>query len=463
MKLPLPKFKAHSNSRKGFTLVEILIAAAIVALAGLSIIATITSYLRVLQLARDKIHAQNLANEKVEELRNMPYDSLATVNGPIYPPGTLPDQEQMQVEGSTYFVYTLVSYFDDPFDGKAAGTVPIDLYPYDYKKVTVRIKDFRNSRILAEVSTSVAAKTAETSSDTGILALLVLNSQGQPVADAQVHLTNPNPNPDVDITTYTDVNGIVQIPLLPPDSSSGYHVEVTKTGFSSDGTNPDNIPGYDPDPEDFNIISQQVTNLTLNIDLVSTMIINAVNETGAATASLNLTIRGDKRTYFLEIDPDDPAIAKFQQTVATDSGGKITLNNMEWDSYSIAVPLGYYIVTTSPYQNVSLPAGSTLTVNMVVTQDAAYPAIRSMAPTTGQVGTTVFFTIDGTNLPSGTDVRLKKGGEADVVGTSVISSGGNQLTGEFSLVGVAAGNWNLVVAEPGGKTATQNNGFTVIP
>lgn len=446
----------------GFTLVEVLIATAVIAVIGLSILGTIILFSKYSQESKEKVQAQNLANQQIELLHNMPYDSLATINGPIYPPGTLPDVQTMTVDGQQFKVHTYISYVDDPFDGNAAGTIPgkpVDLYPYDYKKITIIVKDKYDSLLLAQTTTNIAGKAAETATNTGILSLKVQNAQGQPVPNANVVLTNPNQTPPVNITTFTDVNGLVLIPSLPPSSANDYHVVASLSGYSTDSTYPAFAPNnLNPVLKDFNILVQQITPITLSIDTVATMNITVTDTTGAVVPNLQLNLKGAKLTY------TSPNTYKFNQNFTTNGSGVINITNMEWDSYTIAVPAGYYIVSTNPYQTVDINPSDTLNVSLVVTTDNSYPTITSVSPLSGINSSSVSVTITGTNLPSGSTVKLTLSGQPDINGTGIVSSGGNTiLTGNFDLTSVAPGGWNIVVTTPSGKVATQPAGFTVTP
>lgn len=447
---------------KGFTLVEVLIATAVIAIIGLSILGTIILFSKYSQEAKETVQAQNLANQQIELLHNMPYDSLATISGPIYPPGTLQDLQTMTVDGQQFKVHTYISYVDDPFDGNAAGTIPakpVDLYPYDYKKIMIVVKDKYDSKVLAETTTNIAGKAAETATNTGILSLRVQDSEGQPVANANVVVTNPNKVPPVNITTFTDINGLVLIPSLPPSSSNDYHVVASLNGYSSDATYPAFAPNnLYPVLQDFNILVQQITPITLSIDTVATMNITVTDTVGALVPNLQLNVKGAKLTY------TSPDTEKFNQNFTTNGSGVVNINNLEWDSYTITPPAGYFVVATSPYQTVDINPSQTLNVSLVVTQDSSYPTITTVSPKSGVNSASVSLTISGTNLLESSTVKLSMVGQPDINGTNVVSSGVNTvLTADFDLTGAASGNWDLVVTIPGGKVATQIAGFMVTP
>lgn len=459
---PLNKGFNSVNNPLGFTLVEVLIATAIIGIISASILGTIILFSKYSQASKEKVQAQNLANQQIELLHNMSYDSLATIGGPIYPPGTIQDLQTLTVDGQQFKVHIYISYVDDPFDGNAAGTIPAkpaDLYPYDYKKISIAIKDKYDFKVLAETTTSIAGRAAETATNTGILSLKVQNAQGQPVANANIVLTNPNKVPPVNITTFTDISGLVLIPGLPPSSINDYHVVASLNGYSSDSTNPAYAPNnLYPTLSDFNILVQQITPIVLSIDTVATMNITVTDITGTVVPSLQINLKSAKQTY------TNPITDKFNQNFTTNASGIINITNLEWDSYTIAVPVGYYVVTTNPYQEVAINPSQTLNVGLVVTTDSTYPTIASISPLSGVNTAPISFTIIGTKLPTGSTVTLKLAGQADIVATSVVSSGGDTtLDGTFDLTGAVAGNWDLVVIAPNGKIATQPVGFTITP
>lgn len=440
-----------------------------ITIVGAAILSTITAFLRVSLIAQDTVRAQNIANEKLETLKNMPYDDLATVAGAIYPPGNLPDSENVTVGTHTYVVHTFISYVDDPFDGDASGSIPgkpVDFYPFDYKRATIEVRDNNDDRVLAKISSNIAANAAETSDDTGILFVQVVDSDGDPVPNANIHLTNTNPDPDVDINTITDLNGNLQIPLLPEDTTNGYHIEASLgSGYSVDQTYPDTVPDYDPVQPDFNILAQQVTNITLVIDLTSTMNVTVVDETGAAVADLEVTVESNKNTY----EPSDPLsteppISKFSDSFTTDSSGEFTIEDLEFDlgGYQLSVPTGYFVISTTPYQKVTVGADATINVTLKVTTDSSWPRIEQVTPISGINNGAVTVEILGANLPVGSTMGLTKSGQSSIDATGVISSDSDtKLIGDFDLTGAATGAWNLVVTAPGGKSTTQSSGFTI--
>ncbi|MEI7818797.1 MAG: type II secretion system protein, partial [bacterium] len=186
--------------KSGFTLVETIISMSILVFLILALFTIMTSNLTALFNSKSRSIALNLAQEKIENLKNLSYDNLATQGGNIYPAGSIVDDEVIIRNNLRFRIHTDIRYIDNPYDGNALGTIPnkpTDLYSYDYKKATVEIYTATGTTKLAVLSTDVAAKAAETSSNTGVLIIRVIDASGSPVSNATVQVTNTNPNPDV--------------------------------------------------------------------------------------------------------------------------------------------------------------------------------------------------------------------------------------------------------------------------
>ncbi len=445
----------------GSTLVEIIISLSIVSVVILAVVSVLIFNLRIISSAKARAIGTALANEKLENLRNMPYDSLATVNGPIYPAGTIPDDQNVTVSNIKMRVHTDIDYVDDPYDGNYSGTIvgkPKDLYPYDYKKATISVYLVAGNQKLTSLSSNIAGKVAETASNTGIIAVKVQDASGNPVEDAVVHLTNSSVAPAVDITTNTDIQGQVLVPKMPPDAGGHYHIEVTKTGYSSDQTYPATAQLPVPARPDFSVIAQQTISLTFSIDQTANLTVRVKDASGNALAGKSITVSGQK----LLNDPNStPNVPKTTQTLTTDATGKINISSLEWDSYTFSIN-GYKILTSSPYSPVSVGPLSSLTVDIVADVNSTnYPTISNVSPRSAPPGGSLQLDVIGNNLSSTTTVRLKKSGQSDILASGVTyDSSTGTLSGNVDLSSAATGNWDIEITK-GGLTTTQIGGLNV--
>lgn len=92
------------------------------------------------------------------------------------------------------------------------------------------------------------------------------------------------------------------------------------------------------------------------------------------------------------------------------------------------------------------------------------PTVSSITPNTGEnTGSVSITDLAGTNFVNGaTSVKLAKGGESDINGTSVVVVSTIKITCDFDLTGAATGDWDVVVTVTGAETpATLAAGFTV--
>lgn len=450
-----------SQREGGFTLIETILGLVVMSIMVLAVSNLFISNLQSVTLGKARAIGLAVANEQIEYLRDLPYQSVATAGGAIYPPGTIPDSQTLTRGGYNFTVKTEINYVDDPYDGISSGPAngkPKDLNPADYRKAQIDVYLKSSGQLVAKLTTDIAGKAAETASSTGIISIRVIDANGQPVANASVHITNTNPTPDVDITTTTDNQGLVVVPNLPPDSSNRYQVTASLGGYSTDQTLPDPAGAQTAVNINPNVLVQQITPVTLAIDRVSSLNLRVTDPAGAALGNKAITITGAKKTK------QNPDVYKYSQVSTTDASGNISLSSMEWDSYSFTPPAGSYLVSSQPYAPAALQPNSSLTVNLVVSASSSYPTVTKLSPTSAPTGTAnVSLVITGTNLAAGSNVVLRLAGQSDINVSGEVSSNGNKtLTGTLNLTGAATGTWDVIVTS-GGNTVTQAGGFSVTP
>jgi len=447
---------SNIKNLKGFTLVEIVVDIAIIGLVAAAVLTAYSASFRTMELAKAKIAAVALANERMEEYRNMPYDKLATQNGPIYPPGDILDNQEFQRKGVRYNVHTIISYVDDPFDGNAEGTIsgkPKDLYPYDYKKIDITVSKIGRSGYLSRITSNMAAKAAETPSNSGIIKICVIDSASIPVPDAVITITNPNVNPPVNISATVGSDGCIMVPNLPPTTHNSYHITATIDGFSTDMTYPRTPQNPNALQPDVDVSIQEVTPQTLVIDRLSTLVLDFVDENGAPIPNLGFHLQGAKRMWF------NPDTFKYSADLTTDANGHLELQKMEFDDYTVSIP-GRYIVSSIPYQPIGLKANTTLTAKIIATTNPSLPRIAACDPITGKVGETVSPVITGENFQTGATVKLISGA-TEIVGTGVVISKGNTIEVDFNLAGATAGFYDILITNPDGNFVRQEKGMEI--
>lgn len=78
------------RNEKGLTLVEVLVAAVILGIIAVGLFAALDVGARLTVAGREQVKAVNLAQEKMEELRGIPYDALNSVAAEAYFEPTVP-------------------------------------------------------------------------------------------------------------------------------------------------------------------------------------------------------------------------------------------------------------------------------------------------------------------------------------------------------------------------------------
>jgi len=431
-----------------------------------ALVATFISVMRTVNVGKVRTVASALATERVEELRNLPYDNLSTDNGSILPKGTIKGNETISRSGVSYNVVTTIIFVDSPSDGCAIPesghykcspdnetSTSQDLAPYDFKRASVEVFQTGATLSLAKLVTDISAKASETPSSTGMLLVTILDANGNPVVGATITVTHTNP--DIIVQGITNAQGYFFFTNLPPDTHNGYHIVVTKNGYSTDYTTDRTDQNKHQINPDVDINAQQVTSQTLKIDLVSTMNVQLINESSAPLGNLVVTATGGKEQYF------NPSTPKNTYTVTADANGLATFSNIEWDSYTLTLPSGWNILTTSPYQSVSLNPNTTLAVTIMAAQESSWPAITKVTPISSNPDGSIELVIDGRNLGNTAAVVLKKLGMPDITGV-VASGNSTEIKVNFNLTGAPTGYRDIMLTI-NTKTILQINGFNISP
>ncbi len=279
---------------------------------------------------RARTSGQLLVNEKIETLRNLPFANVGTSGG--IPSGPLPSTEYIDRNGLRYTVNTSVVYVDDSFDGVA----PTDLTPNDYKRARVQVSWSGLGRGSATITgtTDIAPKGVEQSLGGGTLSILVFDSDGVPVPQATVTIKAPTASPAVDLTISTNDNGRIVLPGAPACTAC-YNITATKSGYSTDSTYTTSQVA-NPSRPPLTVLTEKLTETSFAIDQTGTVTLASVDSRQnnfASLANQSFWIKGGK---IIGTTTLDEPVYKFNQAVTTNTLGTLTLNNLEWDTYTIS-------------------------------------------------------------------------------------------------------------------------------
>ena len=260
---------AKKNSG-GFTLIEIILSIGILGIATGSLFVTLILGLRIINDSKLRATATSLADERIEQIRNLSYDDVGIVGG--IPPGQLPSNETVSIQGVNYTVTFDVRYIDDILDNKA----PTDTVPTDYKKARVSVAwpTKIGSKPVTAI-TNIAPKGIETTSGGGTLRIQVFDSVPQAVPQANVQVVNNLLQPVINVTGQADDNGEYLLPGAPIANSS-YEIIISRGGYSTSQTYAITENNPNPNPGHLTVLEGEVTTKTFFIVPVATLRITGI-------------------------------------------------------------------------------------------------------------------------------------------------------------------------------------------
>lgn len=334
----------NKQNRRGFTLIEAVVGVTIFAVLALGILQLYSVLTRVVKVNRERVIITTLSDNYLEIVRNLPYSEVGTLSG--NPSGALADTANpvtQTIEGINYEIFYEVTYIDDPADGLI--TLGTDPAPNDYKQVKMNVKNTYTSIITAFV-TNISSQGLESLNNAGAIMIKVFDATGQPVSDATIHIENLLLIPNIVLNRGSDPNGDwVEVGL--PASVNGYHIVVTKPGYSSDQTYPITVANPNPVKPDVTVVNGQVTQVSFVIDLLANLTIKTLDQNCQNLSGIGVNVRGAK---LIGVTPD-----VFKYNIDhTSSNGSIILSGIEWDNYTptLLPNQGLMVYGTSPIQSV---------------------------------------------------------------------------------------------------------------
>lgn len=316
--------------QKGQTLISTLIGIAIFLILANAVFTLIRGSFSIISFNRARITARQLAQEKIELIRNLSFDTIGTVGG--IPSGSLPQEEIQSRNGLAFTIKTAIVYVDDTFDGVA----PNDLLPTDYKRIRVEVSwgGISASRENPVVFvTDIAPKGVESTAGGGTLSIFVIDANGQPVSQANVQIVATT-TPAVNLSLQTADNGRLILPGAPPCTAC-YRITVTKSGYSTERTYSTSEVA-NPAKPNMTILAGQLSEVAFAIDQTSNLTIRSTGNRVSGftpTGPVAFTIRGGKT---IGTTTSGTPVYKYEQTFSTNTSGERTITDLEWDNYQIS-------------------------------------------------------------------------------------------------------------------------------
>lgn len=509
---------SHQGRRPqaGYTIVELVLALFIMGIVALSIFTLFTALVNSSLLMKRKGVALSLATSQMEYLKSLPYDLLAVSGGSIVATSYLPASTQQTLSGVKYTITTSINYADEAYDGcgsyptvtlkqkycrnyPAPASAPAtDTNAADTKVIHVKVSDL-SGRVLSDVDTQIAARVAETASNTGAIFVTVVDETGNPVEGANVNLANTTITPNVNVNDTTDQNGVVIFYGMPPDNSNyDYKATASLNGFSTLSTLPPSGT-LQATYSNVQVLSQQSSSITMQLRsmLSDSLVLETTDTSGVPLANVKLHLKGGYKKYTATTDTTYyyDTMSPSDTRPVSDAGGFASVTNLVPGPYYVCGDAGatscavggtaYYLAAAIPYGGTSalsptvvptslanLPTFSfnssnyAQKVRLMLTTSSTFPRLTKLTPNEASLSAANIaafpFQLSGANLPCGatpaactTIVRLKQGGStftASCIGSSNVLNCTVNLSaatlGATTLEVVANGTLTLPAAMP---------------
>lgn len=424
------------NAPRAFSLLELLVALGIVSLVVVTVLGLMGRGLDVLRREEHRRVALGIAEERLELLRNVPYDDLGTIGG--IPSGPFPQEDLIERNGARYTIATRIRAIDDALD----NTAPNDAVPTDYRELAVDVSWGLNPNQAVTLATLAAPPGTEQATTTGMLRLRITDARGEPVDGASVQLANSAVSPPIALTLPTDTDGIVALPGAPP-SNGGYHVRVTRAGYSVDETIAPSAQNPNPNNPPLTVLAHEVTNANFAIDRLATIALTfqKYKDDKPFHDLTTFTLQGMKMIGSApnpNPPPDTLAVYKAAPQSFTTNQGAITISNLEWDTYrfSEAMP-DFDLAVADPLLPIELFPGTTQEVTIAFEPHRDH-SLRVIVRTAAG------------NPISGASVQL-----VDVDPPQRTETGTTPAHGQIFFSPLRAGTATLTISHPNFATATR--------
>lgn len=261
----------REHPRRGFSFVELLVTAAIISLVFGGLLTALQSSINLISNSKASAGAIAIANERMEYIRSLPYDSVGTVAG--IPSGSIPQNATSTLNGITYVERILIQYVDAPEDGTGVGDTNGILADYKLAKVEVSWGTKTGSSSVVLLS-NIVPPGIESVTGGGTLTVNVFDAAVQPVSGASVHVYNDTTTSTIDTTVFTNTDGIAMFAGAP--AAANYQITVTDTGYSTDQTYSATTSNPNPNPPHVAVIESAVSTMNFQIDELSDLTILSI-------------------------------------------------------------------------------------------------------------------------------------------------------------------------------------------
>lgn len=243
------RFSAHTTEDDGFTLVEMSVALAVLAVLAMAFASQLFATYKVYAGSKEHTIAEQIATSQIEAGRALAYDDLGT--SPGNPPGPIPRDQTVVSGGFTFTVTTAIQFVDDPVPGG---------FHTGQNMKQMRVTVARAGKTVVDLQTRVPPQLTSSLTKGTINVLVADYALNTPIVGAEVTIAG---GPSPTRTDLTDASGrSVFAGLLPTTSppTDRYSITAAAAGYT---TLPVDMP---PAPAAYtNLIATQVFNTTIRM------------------------------------------------------------------------------------------------------------------------------------------------------------------------------------------------------
>lgn len=282
------------RDQRGFTLVEVVAAVAVLFVVSMGTLGALTYSARSTNASTMRSSALNLANQRLEQMRNMPYDSIGVryaEGGYGDPPGSVVTPETVD---DRFKVETAVGWVRSSETGRA-----------EYKKATVTVSWEGDTPGEVEVSTNIFGKSELV--NTGDLSVVVRDlATDEVLSGAWVTATPSDGGSARSVCTGED--GEAFFGYLP---SGEYAITVVKTGYAFDDSVLANV----------SVTADLLTQVVAYGQQPSSVVVKVVTEDGSALADASVTLSRPMGSSY---------------TGTTGADGRVQFDDLFVDDYNVS-------------------------------------------------------------------------------------------------------------------------------
>lgn len=351
------------KNKKGFSILEVVSAIFIFSVVTITVYGSFSAGLKSLAQSKHRIAATELANEKMEIVRNMNYNGIGTQGG--IPSGVLPQNETVWKSNQKFNVHTYIRYNNDPFDDAENGT-PEDEVLTDYKEVKVEVAwpGIETGRGVKAVSKFVPDG-AETDVGGGTFRLNVLDGSGAGISNVEADIVNSESDPQVNINTFTDSYGSVLLGGMPAGDRN-YEITISKGGYESVTTLPPYPEtSFEPTDTHASVIENQLNTKAIIIDKLANLHIFSKNIQDEVFPNADFNLAGGR--VIGKTVPGSDDVTNYNENHSTGATGDVNIEGISSGKYTVTLnEPGYTLIGSDVAFPLALEPDQSQNINLII-------------------------------------------------------------------------------------------------